>query len=167
ESFWPLAADTVNQWRLFADDIRRDLRIAKAMGFALVRLHHLELLGPIEKKVRQEYLDFLFGELRHLKLKAMLDVYASPEQITELLKRYGDVVDSVEIENEVLIWGIPLDRPKYWNEVYDAVKSVAPQVQVHLTGYNNTGMFDRLAALGVKSDRVGLHSYLDSLEAIP
>jgi len=167
ESFWPLAADTVNQWPLFADDIRRDLRIAKAMGFQLIRLHHLELLAPIEKKIRDEYLDFLFGELRHLKLKALVDVYTSPDQIKDLLKRYGDVVDSVEIENEVLIWGIPLDRPKQWNEIYEAVKSVAPQVQVHLTGYNNTGMFDRLRALGVKFDRIGLHSYLDSIEALP
>src|SRR5205823_10653375 len=57
ESFWPLAADTVNQWRLFADDIRRDCRIAKAMGFQLIRLHHLELLAPIGKQAREEYLD--------------------------------------------------------------------------------------------------------------
>ncbi|MBA3514581.1 MAG: hypothetical protein H0T77_09430, partial [Pyrinomonadaceae bacterium] len=47
-AYWPLAADTVTQWRLFADDIRRDLSIAKAMGFELIRLHHLELISPLD-----------------------------------------------------------------------------------------------------------------------
>ncbi|HSU57397.1 MAG TPA: hypothetical protein VLT36_25365, partial [Candidatus Dormibacteraeota bacterium] len=167
ESFWPLAADTVTHWQLFADDIRRDLRLIKGMGFQLVRLHHLELLAPLEKKIRDEYLDFLFGELRHLKLKVLLDVYASPAQMTELLVRYGDAVDAVEIENETLIWGIPLDRPASWNDLYSAVKKVAPQVRVHFTGYSNTGMFDRLNALGVHYDRVCLHSYIDALDAMP
>jgi len=167
EAFWPLAADTVLQWRLFADDIRRDLRIAKAMGFQLIRLHHLELLGPIPKDIRREYLDFLFGELRRLHLRASLDVYASPQQLAELVGRYRDVVDSVELENEILIWGIPLDRAPQWNAEYDAVKKVAPEVAVSLTGYNDTGMFNRLEGLGVKFDRVDLHSYIDSLEAIP
>ena len=167
EAFWPLAVDTVLQWREFADDIRRDLRIAKAMGFQLIRLHHLELLAPIPKNLRDEYLDFLFGELRHLKLQALLDTYASDAAIVELLKRYGDVIDTVEIENEVLIWGIPLDRPPQWKATYVAVKQAAPHVRVHLTGYNNTGMFNRLESLGVPFDRVGLHSYMDSLDAIP
>jgi hypothetical protein len=167
ESFWPLAADTVLQWRLFADDIRRDLRIAKAMGFQLIRLHHLELLAPIPEKTRRDYLDFLFGELRHLHLKALSDIYASPEQLAALVGRYRDVVDSVELENEVLIWGIPLDRPPQWNADYDAIKKVAPEIKVSLAGYNNTGMFDRLKLLGVKFDRIDLHSYIDSTDAIP
>jgi hypothetical protein len=167
ESFWPLAADTVTHWQLFADDIRRDLRLAKAMGFQLIRLHHLELLAPSANPTRQEYLDFLFGELRHLQLKAMLDIYASPEQITGLLTRYGDVVDSVELENEILIWGIPLDRPEEWKQLYAAIRKAAPHVRVHFTSYNNTGMFDRLTALGVNFDRVCLHSYIDTLDAIP
>lgn len=167
EAFWPLAADTVLRWREFADDIRRDLRIAKAMGFQLIRLHHLELLASIPDQTREEYLDFLFGELRQLKLQALLDTYATDRAIVELLKRYGDVIDTVEIENEILIWGIPLDRPPQWKATYAAVKQAAPHVRVHLTGYNNTGMFNRLASLGVPFDRVGLHNYMDSLDAIP
>jgi hypothetical protein len=167
ESFWPLAADTVLHWRDFADDIRRDLRIAKAMGFQFIRLHHLELLAPIPKNIRTEYLDFLFGELRHLKLQALLDTYATDAAIVELLQRYGDVIDTVEIENEILIWVIPLDRPPQWKQTYAAVKRAAPHVRVHLTGYNNTGMFNRLEKLGVPFDRVGFHSYVDSLDAIP
>jgi hypothetical protein len=167
ESFWPLAADTVLQWRLFADDIRRDLRIAKAMGFQLIRLHHLELLAAIPAETRQEYLDFLFGELRQLRLRALVDIYASPEQLAALTGRYGDVMDGIELENEILIWGIPLNRPPEWKADYDAIKGVAPNIPVNLTGYNNTGMFDRLEQLGVKFDRVDLHSYIDSLDAIP
>ncbi len=167
DAFWPLAADTVTQWELFADDIRRDLRLIKWMGFEIIRLHHLELLAPIDKKIRTEYLNFLFKEMRHLNLKVLLDVYAGPEQIVELLNRYGDVIDSVEIENEILIWGIPVDKPAAWKALYAAIKKAAPHVRVHWTGQNNTGIFDRMTALGVPFDRVGLHSYVDSIDAIP
>lgn len=167
EAFWPLAADTVLRWREFADEIRRDLRLVKAMGFEVVRLHHLELLAPIPESTRREYLDFFFGELRQLRLKAMLDIYASPEAVAALVRRYADVVESVELENEILIWGIPLDRPEEWTRAYHAIKQAAPHVQVHLTGYNNTGMFDRLQRLGVPFDRVALHAYTDAPEAIP
>ena len=167
EAFWPLAADTVLQWHLFADDIRRDLRIAKAMGFQLIRLHHIELLASIPPAVRREYLDFIFGQLRELHLRALLDAYASPQQLAELVGRYRDAVDGVEIENEILIWGIPLDRPPEWNAEYDAIKKVAPEVPVSFAGYNNTGMFNRLEQLGVKFDRIDLHSYIDTLDAIP
>ncbi|MDQ6632369.1 MAG: hypothetical protein M3Y82_11555 [Verrucomicrobiota bacterium] len=167
EGFWPLAADTVNQWPLFADEIRRDLRLAKWMGFKLIRLHHFELLAPIDKKIRQEYLDFLFNEMRHLKLLALLDIYASPQQIEELLKRYGDVIDGIEIENEILIWNLPATKTNEWKEIYDTVKNVAPHVKVNLTAQNNTGIFDRLAQLGVGFDRIGLHSYVDTLDALP
>jgi hypothetical protein len=167
EGFWPLAADTVREWPKFADQIRQDLRLIKWMGFSLVRLHHLELLAPIEKNVRLEYLDFLFGELRHLGLKAMLDVYAAPAQLEELLVRYGDAVDSVEIENETLIWGIPRDHVAEWKELAATVKRVTPHAKIFWTAQNNTGMFDRLAALGVNSDSIDLHSYVDALDALP
>ncbi len=167
EGFWPLAADTVREWPKFADQIRQDLRLVKWMGFSLVRLHHLELIGPIEKNIRQEYLDFLFSELRHLKLKAMLDVYAAPTQLEELLVRYGDAVDSVEIENETLIWGIPIDHVAEWKQIAATVKRVTPQAKVFWTAQNNTGIFDRLSQLGVTTDQIDLHSYVDSIDALP
>ena len=166
-AYWPLAADTVKQWRLFADDIRRDLRIAKAMGFERIRLHHLELIAPLDEKVKTEYLDFFFGELRNLRLKALLDAQMKPEEIAALVGRYRDALSGVEIENEVLIFGIGDGREKYWNAIYDAVKRIDPNMPVHLTGHTNAGSFDRLARLGGKTDRIGQHAYLDSLGAIP
>ena len=166
-AYWPLAADTVTRWRLFADDIRRDLSIAKAMGFELIRLHHLELITPLDAKVKGEYLDFLFAELRRLKLRALLDAQMRPEEIAAIAGRYRDAVRGVEIENEVLIFGINDGREKYFNEVYDAVKRVAPEMPVHLTGHTNAGVVERLARLGVRFDRVGQHAYMDSVPAIP
>src|SRR5207249_5356432 len=57
EGYWPLAPETVNQWKLFADDIRRDLRILKAMGYEITRLHHLELLWDIDPTTKKPYVD--------------------------------------------------------------------------------------------------------------
>ena len=166
DAYWPLAADTVNKWQLFADDIRRDLRIAKTLGFELIRLHHLELLSQIDKQKRFQYLDFLFGEMRHLKLKVLIDARISADETAELVRRYRDVIDGVEVDNEVLIFGINDDAPDYWKRVYAAVKSVAPEIPVHLTGHTNTGVFDRLEKLGVRSDMIGQHAYADGLDSL-
>ena len=167
DGYWPLAADTVNKWQLFADDIRRDLRIAKTLGFELIRLHHLELLNQIDKEKRFEYLDFFFSELRKLKLKALIDARVSAEDTAELVRRYRSEIDGVEVDNEVLIFGINDDAPDYWKRVYAAVKEVAPEIHVHLTAHTNTGAFDRLEKLGVKSDLIGQHAYSDGLDSQP
>ncbi|MBA3631820.1 MAG: hypothetical protein H0W58_03250 [Acidobacteria bacterium] len=167
DGYWTLAADTVNKWQLFADDIRRDLRIAKTLGFELIRLHHLELLNAIDKEKRFEYLDFFFGELRKLKLKALIDARISAEETAELVRRYRNEIDGVEVDNEVLIFGINDDAPDYWRRVYAAVKKVASEIPVHLTAHTNTGAFDRLEKLGVKSDRIGQHAYADGLDSLP
>ena len=169
DGYWTLAADTVNKWQLFADDIRRDLRIAKTLGFELIRLHHLELIytNAITKEKRFEYLDFFFGELRKLKLKALIDAKISADDTAELVKRYRSEIDGVEVDNEVLIFGINDDAPAYWKRVYAAVKAVAPEIPVHLTAHTNTGAFDRLEKLGVKSDLIGQHAYSDGLDSQP
>jgi hypothetical protein len=166
-AYWPLAADTVTKWRLFADDIRRDLAIAKSMGFEIIRLHHLELIAPLDEKIKTEYLDFLFAEIRRLKLRALIDAQMQPDEIAAIVRRYRDVVHGVELENEILIFGINDGREKYWNAVYAAVKKVDPNIPVHLTGHTNAGAFERLTRLGVKYDRIGQHSYMDSVPAIP
>ena len=165
DSYWAFAADTVNKWQLFADDIRRDLRIAKTLGFELIRLHHLELLNGVEKEKRFEYLDFFFGEMRALKLKALIDARISADDTAELVKRYRDVIDGVEVDNEILIFGINDDAPAYWKRVYTAVKAVAPEISVHLTAHTNMGAFDRLQKLGVPFDKIGQHAYADGLDS--
>ena len=167
DSYWAFAADTVKNWRMFAGDIRRDLRIAKTLGFELIRLHHLEIIQGVDKKTQFEYLDFLFGEFKNLKLKALIDARVSAEDTAELVKRYRDSIDGVEVDNEVLIFGINDDAPAYWKRVYNAVKNVAPEIPVHLTAHTNTGAFDRIEKLGVKFDKIGQHAYADGLDSLP
>jgi hypothetical protein len=166
EGFWPLSADTVTQWEKVKPDITRDLRIAKAMGFDVIRLHHLELIQPVEGGIRQKYLDFLFGELRELGLKALADIQLTPEETGDLVRRYRDVLSAVEVENEILIWGIKDGRLDYWNACYEASKKAAPEIPVHLTAHSNCGIFNKLFELGGHSDRIGFHSYTDGLSAI-
>ena len=85
ETYWPLAAEVVKNYKLFADDIKRDLRIAKAMGFETIRLHHLEMLYDLDEKTRDEFLDFYLAELKHLGLTALLDVKLKPDTtVTDL-----------------------------------------------------------------------------------
>jgi len=165
DGYWALAADTVKNWQLFADDIRRDLRIAKTLGFELIRLHHLEIINDLDKAKQVEYLDFFFGEMRKLKLKTLIDARVSAEDTAELVKRYRDVIDGVEVDNEVLIFGINDDAPAYWKRVYNAVKEIAPEIPVHLTAHTNMGAFDRLQKLGVPFDKVGQHAYADGLDS--
>ena len=176
EGYWPLAPQTVIQWEKFADDIRRDLRILKAMGYELCRLHHLELLWNKNEKTgeyvidpakRWEYLDFFFGECDKLQVKVLLDVKLPPGDVAELVKRYRKSCDGVEYDNEILLFQTPVQDIPVWKDVYAAVKRVAPEMPFHLTVHTNTGAFDRIAKEGVKFDRVGAHSYMDSVEAIP
>jgi hypothetical protein len=170
DAYWPLSADTVTHWRDFAGDIRRDLRIAKAMGFTEIRLHYVDVLARLPEKLQYEYLDFLFGEIRHLKLRVLFSTafpYWTPEEIAARVGRYKDVIDRLEIENETLIWGIPLDRPQYWSRVYHAVKEVAPNVQIHWTSHVNSGIFSRMEDLHLHSDVISAHAYIDGQDAIP
>jgi hypothetical protein len=157
----------VKNYKLFADDIKRDLRIAKTMGFESIRMHHLEEIERLPRDVQHEYLDFFFAELKHLGLTALLDVKLHPERVADLVKRYRDQVDGVEYDNEVLIFGINDDDIATWKEVYKQVKAVAPDMPVWYTGHTNMGAFERLRKLGVPFDKVGQHAYMDSLEAIP
>jgi hypothetical protein len=145
------------------------------MGFELVRLHHLELLWDkdktgkpyVEPAKRWEYLDFFFGELDKLQLKALLDIKLTPDETAELVTRYRKLADGVEYDNEVLLFQTPVPDIPVWKDVYAAVKRVAPEMPFHLTVHTNTGAFDRIAKEGVKFDRVGQHAYMDSPDAIP
>jgi hypothetical protein len=167
ETYWPLSADTVTKYKLFADDIKRDLRIAKTMGFESIRLHHLEEIERLPRNVQHEYLDFFMSELKHLGLTALLDVKLHPQRVADLVKRYGPQVDGVEYDNEVLIFAINDEDVPVWKDVYKAVKEVDPNMPVWLTAHTNFGAFERIRKLGVPFDKVGQHAYMDSLEAIP
>lgn len=166
DAYWAFAANTVKNWRMFADDIRRDLRIAKALGYELIRLHHLEIIQGVDKKTQAEYLDFLFAELKNLKFKVLIDARMSAADTADVVRRYREMLDGVEVDNEVLIFGINDDAPAYWKRVYNAVKEVAPEIPVHLTAHTNMGVFDRLEKLGVKVDKIGQHAYADGLDSL-
>ena len=159
EGFWATSPVMWKEWKKFVPRMRTDLHIIRAMGFDMVRLHHMELLQTLDRADAFTFLDFFADESRSLGLKWMVDTEGPPEWIAAVLDRYGDIVTRVELENEVLIPGISPDDPARWTALYAAAKRAAPNAQVFLTGAGNNSMFERLRALGVPFDRVGLHAY--------
>jgi hypothetical protein len=147
------------QWRRFVPRMRTDLHIIRAMGYDMVRLHHLELLRTIDRAEALAFLDFYMSEARALGLTVMIDSEGPADWLTAVLTRYRGVVTRVELENEVLIGGIKPADPARWQALYAAAKAAAPDAQAYFTGAGNNGMFERLRMLGVPFDRVGLHAY--------
>jgi hypothetical protein len=159
EGFWATSPVMWKQWRSFIPRMRTDLHIVRAMGFDMVRLHHLELLQTLDRADAFAFLDFYANASRGLGLHWLVDTEGPPEWVTAVLRRYPDLVRRVELENEILIPGIKPEEPARWSALYAAAKKAAPGAQVYLTGAGNLGMFERLRSLGVPFDRVGLHAY--------
>jgi len=164
ETWWPFSPTMWNNWRAFKPQMQTDLHIIRAMGFEWVRLHHLELLQEMDRAQAIAFLDFYMGEARALGLKVLVDTEGPPEWVTLVMGRYRDVVKRVEIENEILIPPTKPASPARWTSLYHAAKTADPDAQVFLTGAGNDGKFERLRALGVPFDRVGLHAYMHSPE---
>ena len=147
------------QWREWQPRMRTDMHIIRAMGFDVLRLHHLELLQEIPRAEAFAFLDFYADQARSLGFKLMLDTEGPAEWVTAVVDRYKDIVVRVELENEVLIPGITPAEPARWSALYAAAKQAAPDADVFFTGAGNNSMFERLKSLGVPFDRVGLHAY--------
>jgi hypothetical protein len=159
EGFWATSPVMWKQWRAFVPRMRTDLHIVRAMGFDMVRLHHLELLQTLDRAEAFAFLDFYANESRNLGLRWLVDTEGPPEWVSAVLHRYADLVTRVELENEHLIPGIKPGDPQRWSAMYAAAKAAAPAAQVYLTGAGNNSMFERLRSLAVPFDRVGLHAY--------
>lgn len=159
ETWWPFSPALWTQWRAFVPQMQTDLHIIRAMGFEWVRPHHLELLQQMERAEALAFLDFYVGTVRALGMKVLVDTEGPAEWVRLIAGRYPDVITRIEIENEVLIPGIGPGDAERWTELYRTVKEVAPQTEAFLTSAGNHGIFERLRALGVPFDRVGLHAY--------
>ncbi|MDB4914440.1 MAG: hypothetical protein JWM95_2084 [Gemmatimonadetes bacterium] len=159
ENFWPTSAAMWKQWRQFEPRMRTDMHIIRAMGFDVLRLHHLELLQTLPRAEAFAFLDFYANEARSLGFKMMIDTEGPAEWVSAIVGRYKDLVIRVELENEVLIPGITPAEPARWKSLYAAAKAAAPNADVFFTGAGNNSMFERLKTLGVPFDRVGLHAY--------
>ena len=164
ETWWPFSPTMWNNWRAFKPQMQTDLHIIRAMGFEWVRLHHLELLQEMDRTQAIAFLDFYMGEARGLGLKVLVDTEGPAEWVTLVMGRYRDVVRRVEVENEILIPPTKPASPARWTSLYHAAKTADPSAQVFLTSAGNDGKFERLRALGVPFDRVGLHAYMHSPE---
>jgi hypothetical protein len=159
ETWWPFSATMWSQWRSFVPQMRTDLHIIRAMGFDWVRLHHLELLQQMDTTEARAFLDFFTEAARERGLKILVDTEGPAEWIAWIARRYGDVITRYELENEILIPDMKPGDPARWTELYHATKRAAPHAEVFLTSAGNHGQFERLRALGVPFDRVGLHAY--------
>ena len=159
ETWWPFSARLWLQWRVFIPRMQTDLHIIRAMGFESVRLHHLELLQQMEQKEALAFMDWFTAAVQQLGMTIMVDTEGPAEWITLIAKRYAQVITRYELENEILIPGIKPADPARWKGLYQAAKRAAPDADVFLTSAGNHGMFERLRALDVPFDRVGLHAY--------
>lgn len=164
ETFWAFSPAMWNHWSEFEPRMRTDFHIIRAMGFEWVRLHHLELLQHMDRKEALAFLDFYMGEARSLGLKVLVDTEGPADWVTLVMGRYRDVVRRMEIENEILIPPMKPASPARWTRLYHAAKTADPLAQVYLTSAGNDGKFERLRALHVPFDRVGLHAYMHSPE---
>ena len=160
ETYWPFSPALWTKWRQFTPRMATDLHIIRAMGFDWVRLHHVELIQGMDRSEALAFLDWYTAQARALGLKVLVDTEGPDEWVSMLMSRYGDVVKRLEIENEVLIPGITPGEPERWSRIYEMAKRVGPaDLQAFLTDAGNHGQFERLRALGVPFDRVGLHAY--------
>jgi len=160
ETFWPFSPVMWAKWRDFRPRMDTDLHIIRAMGFDWVRLHHIELLQGMDRAEAIAFLDWYTAHARALGLKVLIDSEGPDEWVSALVGRYRDVVERLEIENEVLIPGITPGEPERWRGLYAAAKQSGSRgLQAFFTDAGNHGQFERLRALGVPFDRVGLHAY--------
>ena len=159
ETFWAFSPVLWAKWRELEPRMRGDLHIIRAMGFDVVRPHHLELLTGMPRAEAIAFLDFFTGVARELDMRILVDTEGPVEWVSQVASRYRDILTGVEIENEVLIQGVRPGDPERWTAIYRAAKAGAPDADVFLTTAGNHGMFDRIAKLGVPFDRIGLHAY--------
>jgi hypothetical protein len=160
ETFWPFSPAMWTKWRDFRPRMETDLHIIRAIGFDWVRLHHIELLQGMDRAEAIAFLDWYTAHARALGLKVLIDSEGPDEWVADLVSRYRDVVERLEIENEVLIPGITPGEPERWRGLYATAKEAGSRdLQAFFTDAGNHGMFERLRTLGVPFDRVGLHAY--------
>lgn len=159
ETWWPFSQKMWGNWRAFIPRMQTDLRIIKAMGFDWVRLHHMELLGQMERANALAFLDWYTAECRALGLDVLADTSGSPQWMEQVASRYKGIVKRIEIENETLIPGIKPGDPERWKACYEAAKAGNPAAEVFLTGNGNLGVSQRLMRMGIPFDRLGLHNY--------
>ena len=77
-------------WRAYVPRMKSDLRIARAMGFDVIRLHHVELLQSLDRAQALAFLDFFTGELRTLGLRIMIVSVWPSDCFSDVAVRYSE-----------------------------------------------------------------------------
>jgi len=168
--WWPL----FRHWKFFKEEIRRDLRIINSLGIDWFRIHYNHSPSIREDFVQTpegawmlEYLDFMAATARECGLGILFDFSLSPGDAAVIARRYGDVIQYYEIQNEVLlIPGAKLEFFDYWREVRGRIHKERPEAPVFVTGGGQQpyALLDSLGHRGVEFDAVGQHSYVDRRE---
>ncbi|MBN2210545.1 MAG: hypothetical protein JW709_04040 [Sedimentisphaerales bacterium] len=159
EGWWPFSPTMWLEWEKFKPAMKRDIRIMKALGFSYLRPHYVGHLRTMERDRTVAFLDWFFGQARHLGLKVLIDSEGDPEWIAMLVRRYGDIIYRFELENEVLLSGIRDNDTPRWQSQYQAIKAIKTDLPVHLTADGKMAVFEKARLLGVPYDAVGYHTY--------
>ncbi|MCP4285775.1 MAG: hypothetical protein GY792_15170 [Gammaproteobacteria bacterium] len=171
QSWWPISASV---WEYGKEEIKRDLRIAKALGLDMIRIHwnpntlNSSLSGGnghinfFESPNTLNYLDFIFKEIKGNQMDVLFDSFLSAKERDLLLERYSDYIDYYEIENEVLNGGVYNSKLERWKEAIRMTRKKDPSAQVLMTAAQQMlSNYREFVKRAPDVTALGHHAYVD------
>lgn len=150
------------RWSDHKDEVRRDLRIANAMGIDWIRIDDIDSPDPKKDflttdagKPVMDSLQFVAETARETGLKLFLDFSLSPNDARAVAEQFGDVIGFYEM-GDALADSLSPDRLQHGREVQEQIVSAHPAALFIVTkNAESFPLVDRLDALDLQLDAIG------------
>lgn len=152
------------------EQIRRDFRIANALGLDYIRIH-----GFNTKDSRKDYLATEEGSsladslaqvaetARETGMSLYLDLSLSPGDSRLVAEKFGDVISFYGIERAPISEDVSIDQVEQWRRVRDAIKSADSDATVVVSGEpQSLSLQHRLTQLGLGTDALAQQIEVDA-----